>query len=206
MKKNFKNMAGKKIGRLTVLKISHSTERGVFWVCLCKCGNKVIVKGYSLRCGETKSCGCLHSDSARKIQRKYQWKHGKSGTKIYTTWKQIQIRCNKKSDKAYRNYGGRGIKCLWKTFPEFYKDMGNPPSELYSIDRIDNNSNYCKENCRWATKTEQANNRRTAHLLTYEGKTQNMKSWAIKLGIPYRNLWWRIKNGWSIEEAFSKRK
>lgn len=198
-----KNILKKKFGRLIVIQFAFIKNESAYWKCICKCGKNKIIKGYSLRSGATKSCGCLHNEIAKITQNKNCYKHGKSRTKIYITWKQIRIRCYKKTDKAYKNYGGRGVKCLWKTFEEFYKDMGDKPSDLYSIERINNNGNYCKKNCKWATKQEQALNRRTSHLLTYKGKTQNMKTWARELKIPNRTLWWRINAGWSIERALN---
>lgn len=196
-------MIGKKFGRLIVLKQSNRKDNHyhIYWVCKCTCGKTKTINGSALREGTIKSCGCFHSEVARKIQKKYLQKHGKSGTSIYIRYKQIQVRCNKKTDHNYKNYGGRGIKLLWKTFEEFYKDMGPSYKSELTIDRIDNNGHYCKENCRWTTKREQALNRRTAHMLTYRGKTQNMKTWAREIGIENRTLWYRIKSGWSVELA-----
>lgn len=199
-----KDILGNKYGRLIVTKFCFVRNESAYWECLCLCGKKIITKGYSLRSGGTKSCGCLHSDMAKKRQKITCFKHGKTGTKVYIAFKQIQARCYNKNEKSYKNYGGRGVRCEWKTFEEFYKDMGEPLSKDYSIDRINNNGSYSKKNCRWATKREQALNRRTAHLLTYEGKTKNMKIWATELKIPNRTLWWRIKAGWTVERAFGK--
>ncbi len=198
-----KDIKGQRFGRLVVIKFAFVKNESAYWECLCDCGNKKIIKGYSLRVGSTKSCECLHKEMAREQQKKVCFKHGMTRTKVYISFKGIEGRCNKKTDAAYKNYGGRGIKCEWKSFEEFYVDMGNPPSKKYSIDRIDNNGNYCKENCRWATKSEQAMNRRTAHMLTFKGKTQNMKMWAKEIGIENRTLWARINSGWSVEKALS---
>lgn len=196
------DIKGKRYGRLVVTKFSFVKNESAYWECLCDCGNKKIIKGYSLRSGTTKSCECLHREIARALQKKTNYKHGLSHSRIDIVFKGIQSRCNKKANPAYKNYGGRGIKCEWKSVVGFFKDMGSPPSKKYSIDRIDNNGNYSKKNCRWATKSEQALNRRTAHLITYKSKTQNMKTWAKELGIKNSVLWWRIKKGWSIERAF----
>lgn len=195
-------MTGLKFNRLTCRSIHSSTKWGVYWLCDCECGNTIIVRGYEIRSGGTKSCGCFIIDF-RKSQtgiKHSNFIHGMTHTNIYKRWKNINERCNKKSCKAYKNYGGRGIKCEWTSFKEFYKDMGNPPGNL-TIDRINNDGNYSKENCKWSSKSEQANNRRTAHMLTYNGVTKNMKSWAKEFNITNRLLWWRINKGWSVKDA-----
>ena len=122
-------------------------------------------------------------------------------------------RCNNITNRSYNNYGGRGIKCFWKSFEEFVNDMG----ESYKIhakkfgennttlDRIDGNSHYCKENCRWATRKVQANNRRNNHLITFNKETKTISQWADDIGMKRTNLKNRINNlDWSIEEALTK--
>lgn len=195
------NITGKKFNRLLVIKMTKVDKQYTpYWLCRCDCGKEKEVRGDLLKNGKTKSCGCLHSEQSRIRQRAMCLKHGKAGTKIYRAWKGILVRCNKKNTTSYKNYGGRGIICEWQSFDDFFRDMGDVP-EGYTIDRIDNNGNYSKENCRWATKTEQANNRRTAHLVIYEGKTKNLKTWAKELNIPNKTLHWRLKHGWSVEKA-----
>lgn len=200
----YKDITGKKFGRLVVVGLSiidKKRDYRVYWNCLCECGKKVVVRGDILRSYRTRSCGCLLKSKVKYGAESYLYKHGKTGTKIYIAWKQIQSRCYNKKDSAYHNYGERGIKCEWETFEEFYKDMRDPPSKMHSIDRIDNNGNYSKENCRWATKKQQANNRRTCVLFTLEGKTKNLKEWSEHFNTPYKSVWWRVKKGWNIEDA-----
>ena len=127
-----------------------------------------------------------------------------SGTPIYDVWRDIIKRTTLKTNSEYKNYGGRGIKCEWNSFEEFYKDMGDIPEGRYSIDRIDNNGNYSKENCRWATTKEQGNNRRTNHLLTYGGETMNTSLWAERVGIKRSTIQNRIRRGWNIKDALTK--
>jgi len=121
--------------------------------------------------------------------------------RIYTIFKGVEQRCNNPKQPAYKDYGGRGIKCEWNTFQEFYNDMKEGYSDKLSIDRTDNDGNYCKENCRWATPEQQANNSRHCRYLTHKGKTQSVSDWARELGVNYWTLIRRIHRGWSTERA-----
>lgn len=114
-------------------------------------------------------------------------------------------RCYDPNDAHYSYYGGRGIKVeeAWHDFERFYHDMGDKPAGL-SLDRRDNNLGYSKENCRWATRLEQSNNRRNNVMLTHDGITLNQKQWAAKLGIDHRALHLRLKAGWTVEDALTR--
>jgi hypothetical protein len=135
--------------------------------------------------------------------------HGKSDTPEYRCWIAIRIRCYDKNDISYPNYGGRGITVCdeWLvSFDSFYTDMGRIPTDgkKYSIERIDNSKNYVPTNCRWATYTEQANNRRDNVNLNYMGRTQTLAQWADELGLNRGTLWSRLnKHNWSVERALS---
>lgn len=132
--------------------------------------------------------------------------HGKSRTLTYKVWQGIHQRCENPQDIHYRSYGARGIKVCdsWKSFENFYRDMGDKP-EGYSIGRIDNDRDYEPKNCRWETTKQQAQNRNNTRNITYKGKTQSLALWATELGINYTTLDERIKNGWSVERAFTTR-
>lgn len=128
-----------------------------------------------------------------------------TGTKIFRIWAEMKSRCLNKNRKDYKNYGNRGIKICdeWMKFENFYEDMGNYPKGK-SIDRIDNNKGYCKKNCKWSTRIEQNNNKRTNHLLTYQGKTMNITQWSKYLNISRGVLNARIfRYNWSIEKVLS---
>ena len=121
------------------------------------CGNEKILIGTEVKNGYTKSCGCISRIAARDRLSK----HGMAGTKVYRAWKGMRQRCTNPNYEHYDRYGGRGISYSpdWERFENFYRDMGEPPGDNYQLDRIDNNGNYCKENCHWATPKENCNNR-----------------------------------------------
>ena len=123
-------------------------------------------------------------------------------TKTYNTWRAMKERCLSKNNKEYKRYGGRGITICeeWLTFINFYKDMGERP-EGKTLDRINNNGNYCKENCRWATIEEQCNNRRSSRFIFYQGKRQTLTQWERELKLNSNIISRRLNRGWSIEAA-----
>ncbi len=134
-------------------------------VCRCECGAVKNVPSFSLVSGHTKSCGCLRTNILVQLNRT----HGLHNTDVYKAWSNMIGRCRNKNNVYYRCYGGRGINVCdrWlNSFENFYKDVGDRPSSLHSLDRIDNDGDYTPENCRWATVKEQSRNRSTTKLTT----------------------------------------
>lgn len=138
--------------------------------------------------------------------------HGLRHTQFYNIFNHIKGRCNRKTNHKYRLYGARGIQCLWKYFEDFRDDMYESYLEHIekfgkkntSIDRIDTEGNYCKENCRWATAKEQANNLRHNRFYSFQGKSMNIEEWAKFLNMNKKTLNSRINlYGWSIEKSFT---
>lgn len=158
------NIVGKRFGKLIVVKFNGKNNKGYLeWLCLCECGKEVAILSSSLIRGVSRSCGCGVIDSVTK--------HGKSYDPVYRSWESMVQRCTNKHNAKYGSYGGRGITVCedWLTFENFYKDMGDRPMGK-TIDRINNNGNYCKENCKWSTAKEQANNRRNNKTIVPGGK------------------------------------
>jgi len=199
-----KEEVGNVYGKLTVLEFLpnyHNTGRAAYWRCLCECGNVVAVNGGELRSGKIRTCSkrCGHTT------------HGHAGrgkqTPEYRCWRDILRRCYDPGFKSYHNYGGRGVVMCnrWKdSFAAFFRDVGPRPSVKHSIDRIDNNGNYESANCRWATKSIQDNNRRTNHLITFNGVTKTLTQWAATLGIQPTTLYFRLtKLHWTLKKAMT---
>ena len=124
--------------------------------------------------------------------------------RAYNRWKQMKQRCSNPNCKAYGHYGGRGITVCerWLTFRNFLEDMGEPPANL-SLDRTDNDGNYCPENCRWVSWKDQCRNQRRNRNLTCNGKTMCITDWASELGCTTQAILGRIKRGYSIEDALT---
>ncbi len=147
---------------------------------------------------------CADLAKVKHGRRPVNWKHGMGNAPIYQLWFGMRSRCETKSNSGYYAYGARGIKVCdrWQKFENFYADMG-PRPEGMSLDRINNDGDYCPENCRWATRKEQAQNRRNNVFLTLKGETKCMSDWAKQYSISPALLWLRLKKGMSLEKALS---
>ena len=189
--------AGDKYNRLTAVRFDHRNKHGSqYWLFKCDCENEKIIRVSSVKNNSAKSCGCLHKE--------IKTTHGMSHSNEYHSWASMKQRCLNKKNSHYKNWGGRGIKICkrWMKFENFYKDMGER-LEGTTLDRIDNNKGYLKENCRWATAKEQLSNTRRNHLLTYNGRTMTVTQWASQIGISRMTLHKRVKKGWSIKRALT---
>lgn len=195
------DLTGKTFGRTVVLSLSEPRNRNRYWNCLCSCGAQHVARAGDLIRGDTKSCGCLRVESSRSTLTT----HGLTYSPEYIVWGGMKQRCLYKEQNRYHRYGGRGIKISdeWLDFEKFYADMGPRPTENHTLERINNNGNYCKGNCVWATRKEQGANTSRSRLLTLNGKTQCMRSWSDELEISYYMLRARKQRGWSDEAALT---
>jgi hypothetical protein len=200
---NSKDLTGMIFGKLTVTGFAGRGKRKLLvWTCRCECGTVCTAYGHVLRSGAKQSCGCAGSaaTSARSTT------HGQTRSLTWRTWKAMRFRCEKSYDISYPRYGGRGITVCerWQSFENFLADMGERPSQDHQIERIDNSGNYTPDNCRWATRKEQARNRRTQTMLTHGGITLCVSEWAERLGIERGRLQNRINLGWSVERMLTE--
>lgn len=198
------NISGMKFGRLTAIKLTKPKKKATQWICRCECGTEKSISLTSLKSGETKSCGCLQKETFGR----HSITHGMSKIPEYHIWVSMKQRCYDPSATGFSNYGGRGIKVCdrWRTsFTNFLKDVGVRPSIKHSLDRFPNNDgDYEPSNCRWATKKEQAGNRRSCHLLEFNGQIMTISEWSEKTGIPRNAIYLRINHmGWSIERSLT---
>ena len=198
------DLKGQQYGFLSVVNfagISTGSRPERLWLCKCKCGAEITVRQNNLRSNHTKSCGCHMKQTSAIINRK----HGYTKTPTYIAWANMKGRCLNKNNKNYLNYGDRGITVCAKwlnSFQAFIDDMGEKPGKGYSIERIDVNGNYEPSNCKWATTAEQNRNYRRNIYIEYNGRTQCLKDWATELGMCPSVLRYRIKAGWSVDDAF----
>lgn len=192
-------MAGKTYGRLTGI----SYEGNFRWKFMCSCGSVIITRGVDVRKGKSLSCGC----GTREATIRRCTTHGHCRHPEYHVWRGIKQRCENPHHRSYHRYGGRGISICaeWSSdFAAFFRDMGERPEIGFTVERVDNNGPYSKQNCVWATPKQQAQNRRTSHFITHDGQTLTIAQWADKTGVGYATICGRIRAGKTGEALFRK--
>ena len=202
-----KDLTGQKINKLTIIKrVANSKWNETRWLCNCECGNQTILTYGKIAYGRTKSCGCYLKEATSNLNKK----HGLRNHRLYNILANMKQRCYNENSKAYKNYGGRGIKICdeWLAkedgFMNFYNwAINNGYNGDLSIDRIDNDGNYEPQNCRWVNNSIQSNNRRNNHKLTFNGDTLNISEWAEKYNLTISAIIHRLDRGWSIEKTLT---
>lgn len=207
------DLTGQRFGMLTVLGVSEDVyidpKRGYKykkWDCQCDCGNIISVRTSALTCkskGSIRSCGCVRMQHMLETR----ITHGESHTRLYKIWLGMKKRCYNENCKSYKNYGGRGIRVCdeWLNDFEAFKSwaINNGYKTELSIDRIDVNGDYSPDNCRWSDDFIQANNRRSNHLLEFNGEIKTIAAWAEEYGLNYHTLFARLDRGWDVEESLT---
>ena len=203
------SIVGKQFGRLIVLGFDHMGKYGEsYWLCECTCPkhNRLIVSRGSLTKHHTTSCGYYKSD----LQRKLKTTHGDHKSRLHNIWGDMKQRCGNEKHTNYRLYGERGIDVCeeWSDNFETFRNwaVSNGYSDNLTLDRIDNDGNYCLDNCRWVDRYTQMSNTRKTRRITYNGETHSISEWARKFNVSYNLLYYRlIKNDMSLFEEYFKK-
>ncbi|EJN4219830.1 hypothetical protein NP764_003986 [Salmonella enterica] len=191
---------GEKFNRLTAVRFIGTVvpRKYKLWVFRCDCGKEVTKIASTVKAGVVKSCGCLHVE--KTIER--STRHGRSRTPEYQTWADMMARCYNPKNRNYCRYGERGIRVCahWHHFPNFLEDMGLRPGSSYSIDRINNEGPYCKDNCRWATRETQVRNRSTNLRLRVNGEMTILKDFSKQFGCKADTVKRLLLGGYTAED------
>jgi len=204
-----RDLAGQRFGRLLVLYDTGERKNGcVIWHCQCDCGCEVDVRSSNLISGRTTSCGCYRRERLAEVCTVHGMNRRGKQHPVYGVWVTMLARCENPNCKWYKGYGGRGITVCdeWHN-PVIFIDwaLANGWQKGLSLDRIDNDGNYEPDNCHWVTWKEQARNRRSNRLITFNDKTQTMAEWAEEINISYHTLKSRINNyHWPIERVLTE--
>lgn len=203
--KAYKYQKGEIINNIEIIEIlgfKSYTQSAVFKCNIC--GNNFESFITRVKNGYKTHCGCV----TFKHRSAVNFKHGYSEKSEFGIWSNMKSRCFNEKNPAYHNYGGRGIKVCeeWLNengFNNFINDMKERPSSKHSIDRLDNNGNYSKNNCTWATAKEQSLNRRQNRLITYNNITLPLCLMSDNYGLKSSVVSKRLKRGWSIEKSLT---
>lgn len=197
------DLTGQRFGRWTVLSRAENDHLGRSrWHVECDCGSVDIRSSNTLRTGNSQSCGCFRIDQIKKANTTHGHTVGEK-TPEYKSWAHMLNRCRNPRDPQFSDYGGRGIVVCerWLQFENFLADMGLRP-EGGSIERVNNEGDYCPANCKWATQKEQQANKRSSRPITFRGVTQSIESWAAELGLSYEGMVYRL-NTMPLEQALT---
>ena len=203
------DLTGKIFGRLKVLERAENGKNGdARWVCLCECGKTKTILASHLKRGEIRSCGCFQ----KEVLKQYREKHGHRHTRLYGIWAGIKRRCYNPHEKAYKYYGGRGIKVCdewlndFEQFNEWAFANGyneNAKRGDCTIDRINVNGDYEPSNCRWISIKAQSLNKGTNRIIEINGENKCLSEWLKITGVSSTSFYRRLNNGWNEKKALS---
>ncbi len=193
---NAVDLTGDRFGRLTAIEPTAARSgKDVVWRCRCECGRDALVGVGNLRSGQILSCGCLQYEN--RLKHGGASDHGRLPE--YQVWTDMRGRCNTPSHASFQRYGARAITICarWNEFANFLSDMGRRPTPQHTIERVDNDAGYSKDNCIWATRKTQGRNHSGNHRITYRGVTRCIAEWAEERGMPASVLSGRLSRGWT---------
>lgn len=194
-----RDLSGQRFGRLiptNFFVVNKSHRNRFYWNCVCDCGATTKVEASNLICGAVVSCGCLRNERVRAARKTESSKF----KTLNATWRLMIDRCYNKSNKQYKDYGGRGIQVCeeWRdSFISFAKDMSPKPSG-FTLGRIDNDGHYCKSNCRWETYKQQARNTRRTIWIEVDGVKKSLPEWCEIFSVTQSAVRHRINRGWTV--------
>lgn len=203
-----KDMTGRQFGRLTVLQrvedhVYPNGRHDIQYLCRCDCGKELVALGIHLRSGHTSSCGCARAEAARNTMTT----HGMTNTRLHDIWKNMKERCLNENHKNYDIYGGRGITISdeWiRSFETFYQwSVSHGYNDSLTLDRVDVDTGYTPDNCRWVSQKEQCNNTRRNIVVRIGDETRTLKQWTELLGLKYCTIVSRVRRGWDPVKALT---
>lgn len=208
-RRDAEDITRKRFGRLLAVEYVGVINGRGSWRCKCDCGSEKIISKHDLDTGRVLSCGCYHSEHTTERFTK----HGGRKDRLYNVWAGMKERCYNPNIASYKYYGGRGIFVCdeWKNNYESFRDwsLSNGYDEFSqnrecTLDRIDVNSGYCPDNCRWVDTIAQANNKRTNIKIEYNGVVHTIAEWARELNMKFMTLYNRLfKYNWPVEKALT---
>jgi hypothetical protein len=202
---------GTKKQKLTAVRYLCRDGKDQTWLFKCECGGTIKKRKQNFLNSNFNNCGCFHG----KTKHSFSVRDAKGAREgVYISWVNMRQRINNPNKPDYPYYGGRGIKYSdrWESFENFYEDMGaayfrhKKRNTSTTLDRVDVNGDYSPENCVWANRKRQSNNRNFVHQITFKSQTRTISEWADHIGVSRKVLYDRIaRRHWSVERALTQR-
>ena len=199
------DLTGHRFGRWVVLGHAPKRDRLLMERCRCDCGTERLIPRQRLLRGASNSCGCRNRERIKVANTTHGESTASGETRLYRIWTHMKGRCADETDEVYGKHGIR-VCPEWSASYEVFRDWAhaNGYAPNLTIDRVDNDANYEPANCRWATRAEQARNRRTTRLIDFNGETKSLTEWAEATGITKGALCSRLRCGWPLARALTE--